>query len=132
MGLAERRIQQDFLNKRIPERLTAMHTATNKATEKVVVEIDWPTIIEDRPALDSLWAYWEQPLSAIEDICSDELGQEAVKAGLKKVLIRNVNKLDQVKATFEGGVLTVQIHFEQGGNGTPGWDAIKKVVEAGL
>jgi hypothetical protein len=132
MGLAEKRIQQDFLTKRIPERTAQMHTATDGATAKVVVEIDWPSIIEDKPALDSLWAYWEQPLSAIEDICSDDLGKEAIKGGVQKIVIRNVNNLGQVSASFAGGVLTVQMNFKEGGNGTPGWDTIKKIVEAGL
>jgi hypothetical protein len=132
MGLAEKRIQQDFVSKRIPERLAQMHNATAGATEKVQVEVDWPSILDDKPALDSLWAYWEQPLSAIEEICGDDLGKEAVKGGLKKVMIRNVTQPDQVGAVFAGGVLTVQMNFKEGGNGTPVWDAIKQVVEAGL
>jgi len=129
MGLEEKRIQQDYVKTRIPERLKQLQEATGGATASLQVDFDWDTLMDSRPALDGLWSCWEQPIGAIEAICSDDLGKEAVKKGVKKVVIRNVDDNSKVAATFDKGVLIVSFNFKEGASGTTGWDVIKKAVE---
>lgn len=131
MGLAERRVQQEFEKERIPTRV-AQFKSEYCPNASLAVEFDWPSFEGDKAALDNLWACWEQAIQGLEGVCKDDLGKEAVAAGVKKVVIRNVPATDQVKAELKDGVLTVAMAFREGTSGTPGWSAITEVVEAGL
>src|SRR4051812_38538976 len=127
MGIAERRIQQEFLETRIPEAMSKLAEATGDATKAVKCEFDWESMIENKTALDNLWSTWEQPLGAVQDICNDSIGKEAIKKGLKKIVLTNVKTNDEVKVTFAQGTLTVAMNFQGGSSGTPGWTEIKKI-----
>ncbi len=131
MGLAERRVQQEFETERIPTRL-AQFKNEYCPNANLAVEFDWKSFEGDKAALDNLWACWEQAIQGLEGVCKDDLGKEAVASSVKKVVIRNVPAFDQAKAEFKDGVLTVAMAFREGGNGTLGYSAIAEVVEAGL
>jgi hypothetical protein len=130
MGLAEKRIQQDFVETRVPDALKKLAEDTDGATAQLKVDIDWDTILTDKDALDNLWTVWEQPLYAIQDVCQDAMGKDAIKSSLKVVIIKNVREDDKISAAFKDGVLTVQMNLRDGAAGTPGWGEIKKVLEA--
>ena len=52
---------------------------------------------------------------ALRVICSDDMGKEAVRDGLKKVRLVNVKSDAEKKVTFEGGVLEMHVPYAEGG-----------------
>ena len=52
---------------------------------------------------------------ALRVICSDDMGKEAVRDGLKKVRLVNVKSDAEKKVTFEGGVLEMHVPYAGGG-----------------
>ena len=132
MGLAEKKIQAEFADKRIPDGIKSYAEATQGATKDIKVEIDWASFGDDKRAHESLWAIWEQPFQALQASCEDETGRAAVKKGVKKIVIKNVSADKAVATEFKGGVLTVSMNAGNGASGTPGHYEIQKVVESGL
>jgi len=128
MGLAERRIQQEFDSDRIPKYLDAIHGFCPHA--KLAVEFDWSSF--DLPAMENIWLCWDQPRHALEEICRDDLGKQAVADTVKKIAFHNVRSNDDVGCAFRAGTLEVRMNFVDGASGTPGWTEIQKTVEAGL
>lgn len=131
MGLAEKRVQQEFEKERIPQRLAQFKEQYCPAS-KLAVEIDWKSLEGDKAGLDNLWSIWEQGFHGLEGVCEDDLGKQAVAENVKKLVIRNVAGAAQVGAEFKDGVVTVRMACKDGSSGTPGWTAIKEVIEAGL
>jgi hypothetical protein len=48
---------------------------------------------------------------ALRVICQDDLGKEAVRQGLKSIRLKNVKSKDQMKMTFDGGVLEMHCAY---------------------
>jgi hypothetical protein len=65
-------------------------------------------------------------------ICSDDMGKEAVRDGLKKVRLVNVKSNDEREMTFEGGVLEMHVAYAQGANGLIGDNEIRELLFKGL
>src|SRR5262249_43173398 len=131
MGLAERRIQENFTKNEVPETLKQYSEKTGGATDKVKVEVDWASLGEDKANYDGL-GYWVQTLQGVEAVCSDDMGRDAVKSALKKIVIKNVADPKDIRAEFKGGVLTGYLQLSQGASGTPGWTEFQKVLEQAL
>ncbi len=128
MGLAERRMQQEFEKERVPQYVAAIAEFCPKAS--IAIEIDWTSF--DLKAMENMWSVWDQPRYALEEVCKDDLGKQAVADGVKKILFHNVKSNDAVGAELASGTLHVRMNFVDGASGTPGWTAIQKVVEDAL
>lgn len=110
MGLPERRAAREFETKRFPELLRAVHEA---ACVELPVEVVWADLIRDDSAhlFDDCWTrvFFEPLIAALKGITFDDMGKDAVKTGLKKVVIRSQSGAyygDRI-ATFVDGVLTL-------------------------
>ena len=70
-------------------------------------------------------------VSALKDVTVDELGKEAVKGGLKKVVIKPA-AAEQARFVFEGGVIQWHAYFGGSSTGYIYADQMKKTIEAAL
>jgi hypothetical protein len=105
MGLAERRAAKAFEDHKFP--------AYKQEIDAIVgfdipVEVNWEAIaIDDYTELyDTSFpkVYFKPLIEALKGVCIDDLGRDAVKAGLKKIVITNENSS---WPTFQSGVLTL-------------------------
>ncbi len=110
MGLVERRAAKEFETKQFPQLKKEVDAA---AGFEVLLEVRWDTLATEGQA--GLYAeswpaiYFEPLITAIRAVGIDDMGREALKAGLKKVVIQNqagVYYGDRM-ATFADGVLTL-------------------------
>lgn len=109
MGLAERRALKDFQDNHF-EPLKA--EVDDAAGFDVPMEIDWDSLMKDDYAhllIDGVTRVFFKPLAeTFRAIAVDDMGKEALKSGLKKVIVRNSSDLWKAdeSMTFAEGVLT--------------------------
>lgn len=103
------------------------------------IEVDWGSLTVDGIAseLEAAWtAVYFTPLrEALVDVGQDELGREAARAGLKRVVIRNSRENESARgwATLKDGVLTLDHHPLNGREHTRGrTQALREALDAGL
>lgn len=103
MGLAERRAAKQFETNKLPKLQADINAA---AGFDVPLEINWLAIaVEDYADQydDFFYKVYFMPLiEAIKGICIDDMGKEALKDGLKKVVITNEGN---TRCEFTAGVL---------------------------
>lgn len=108
MGLAERRAIKAYQDHRLPQLLEAIRAAAGFPVE---VEVDWDSLaVADSAHLyDEAFTkvYFDPLIKALENITIDDLGRDALKAGLKKVVIKDEGSS---WPAFEGGVLTLKFY----------------------
>jgi len=110
MGLVEKRAAKEFETKVFPGIQSEIHAA---AGFPVPVEVDWESLtLPDQAQLyDEGWraVYFTPLVAALKAITIDDMGKEALQAGLKKVVVKNTAGVYSANAwaTFDGGVLTL-------------------------
>lgn len=110
MGLAERRAVKDFQDKQYPELKRALDAAAGFGVE---VEVNWDTLAQDE--MSHLYAeafpkvYFKPIIDAFQTICADQMGKDALKGALKKVVICNTSGYWSPEGAikFEGGTLKI-------------------------
>ena len=110
MTLAERRIVKDFETDRFPALRTRVEEA---AGFPVPMEVQWDTLAV--PGESRLYAecwplvYFEPLIAGLTAVCRDEMGRQAVKDAVKKIVIRNTKGCvyGDCWATLADGVLTL-------------------------
>jgi len=136
MGLAERRAAKGFETALFPKLKADVDAA---AGFEVAMEVNWEALsIADMSHLyDECWpqVYFTPLVDAFKAICVDDMGKEALKGALKKIIITNVGQVhygDNI-ARFENGVLTLD-HEPCTNVGDVGARAkgIQKTLEAAL
>jgi hypothetical protein len=110
MGLGERRAAKNFETNQLPALKKEIDQA---AGFDVPLEINWEQLSPEGQAhlYEESWTkvYFRPLVDALKAICVDDMGKEALKGALKKVVIKNSQNVyygDRI-ATFEGGVLTL-------------------------
>jgi hypothetical protein len=136
MGLAERRAVKEFQDQQFPNWQQKVQTA---AGFEVPIEVKWDTLmIEDQAALClECWpeVYFEPLVSALQQVTRDDLGREALRDGLKKIVVQNVADVyyGDRWAMFEAGVLTLDhLPTTNIGNQDERKDGVVTVLEKGL
>lgn len=108
MGLAERRAVKGFQENKFPKLQQEVHQAAGFPVE---LDIRWDTLgVDDYAEMyeDAFVKVYFKPLiEALRAVACDDLGREALKEGLKKVVIRHTGTAD---IAFSGGVLTFDHH----------------------
>jgi hypothetical protein len=69
---------------------------------------------------------------ALRMICQDDMGKEAVRAGLKKVKLVNAKDKSAMSLTFEGGVLEMHCAYALGAEGLFSDGTIRELLEKKL
>ena len=110
MGLAERRAAKEFETKKFPALKEAIDKAAGFA---VAIEVAWDKLAtpDNVHLYDEAWekVYFQPLAEAFAAICIDDMGKDALKGALNKVIVTNINGTYNGEniATFAGGVLTL-------------------------
>jgi hypothetical protein len=105
MGLAERRAVKAFQDNKFPKLKQEIDAA---AGFDVVMEVQWDTL-----ATEGYPEYYEEAfpkvffrplIEALKGICIDDLGKEALRDGLKKIVIADQGSSD---VSFQFGTLSI-------------------------
>lgn len=109
MGLSEKRAVKDFQDSVYPKLKQDIDKA---AGFEVPITVEWDTLAVDGAAdylKDAIGKIYFIPLQkALESICQDDMGKEALKGALKKVVIKNASSIYGVSGfSFDGGTLTL-------------------------
>jgi hypothetical protein len=110
MGLSEKRALKTFQDDSYQKLTSEINTLAGYPLE---FEVKWETLALDEKASiyeESFTKVYFIPLvDAIKEIITDEMGKEALKEALKKVVIKNEggNVYGSNAYSFNGGVLTI-------------------------
>jgi len=135
MGLAERRATKEFQDKQFPELSTEIQKL---AGFPVPIEVTWDQLaVEGRSNLyKESWPelYFKPVIEALRQIGRDQMGKDAIKAGLKKVEIRNSKGAYSPTSaiTFHDGQLTIDHDLSNVGDTKARADYIIEIVEKDL
>lgn len=140
MGLAEKRAAKAFQDQRFPELSRAVNAVVGK---ELPLEVDWDSLMWEgcQDVYADNWANgcFLPLIDALKAVCSDDLGRDAVKEGLRKITVAG-RYAHNLKATFQGGVLELDFAFYgTGAAGGPGSDDftyrvqhVRETLEKGL
>ena len=129
MGLAEKRAME-AAKVWLPKRETELKEICGGA---VPYEVDWSSFETDAKGIEWLENNGPQQVSmAFRGICRDEVGKQAVREGVKKVVLKNAAKVEEKAVSFAGGVLTLRCAFAQSPGGRFNDREIQAALEAGL
>jgi len=134
MGLAERRAAKEFEDRMFP----ALKERVDKAAGfEVIMDVQWQTLAKQEYA--HLYGecfpkiYFTPLIDALKSITKDNLGKEALKKGLKRVVVKNVSGNYYGSGfTFDDGVLTLDHDFANADSVEERRDAIQKLLENAL
>jgi len=130
MGLAERRKIKELTDTTIPDREKELLEITGSP---IKYEIDWDSLANDSEGLNFLDNLSCHRLNmALRVICSDELGREAVRDGLKLVKLANVATPAEMSISFANGVLDMRCAYAQRTDGMYSDGQIRDVLMKGL
>jgi hypothetical protein len=130
MGLEERRRIKELQDVTLPARVNDIQEICGAP---IPYEVDWDSLKDDAVGLNFLDNLSCHRLNmALRGICQDELGKEAVREGLKLVKLKNVKTPDEMKMTFENGVLEMHCAYALGGSGLFNDSEIHAILMKGL
>ncbi|HTE53555.1 MAG TPA: hypothetical protein VK698_22020 [Kofleriaceae bacterium] len=110
MGLAERRATKIFQDKSYPALVADIQKL---AGFPVPIEVQWEQLAKESYAdsFEEAWrkVYFVPIIDALKSVCRDDLGKEALKAGLQKIVLSNTKDTYSADAavSFTGGELAI-------------------------
>jgi len=109
MGLNERRKIKELQETTFPERVKEIEEICGKA---IPYEVDWDSLADDLEGLNFIDNISCHRLNmALRTICIDDMGKDAVRDGLKLIKLKNVKDKNDMKISFEGGVLEMHCAY---------------------
>jgi hypothetical protein len=136
MGLAERRAAKEFQANELPKLQTEVNDA---AGFSVPIEAHWDEMSPEGESqlYKESWTavYFEPLIAALKDVTRDDMGREALKEGLRRIVIRNSdgNGNSDYWAKFEENTLTLDHRpTETGGDMQGRTTRLIQVLESGL
>ncbi len=109
MGLNERRKIKELQDTTFPSRIKEIEEICGAP---IPYEVDWESLSDDMEGLNFIDNISCHRLNmALRGICLDDMGKEAVRAGLKKIKLKNVKTAQEMSMTFEGGVLEMHCAY---------------------
>jgi hypothetical protein len=115
MGLEERRRIKELQEVTLPGRVVEIQEICGVP---IPYDVDWNTFADDAAGLNFLDNVSCHRLNmALRVICSDAMGKEAVKDGLKWIKIKNIKDKAARKLAFDGGTLTMECAYAAGLDG---------------
>lgn len=125
MGLIEKRLIKEAKETWLPGEAKDMQEAAGAPVE---IDIDWASFESSADALKNLPHLGMRKMAnAFRVICVDELGKEAVRESVKRVVITNVQ--GEAKISLENGVITLACAFAKGSDGCLGDLLIARTIE---
>ena len=138
MGLAERRVANDFQAQHYPALEKKIHDTAGYA---VPIEVRWDTLAAGDPKYSKAWIdswpkiYFAPIIDAFKLIARDQMGKDALKAALKKIVIQDTTKsFSSSWATFDtaSGTLTLDYQFTNVNSVKDRTDYLVKELEKNL
>ncbi|MDO5977334.1 hypothetical protein [Flavivirga spongiicola] len=110
MGLAEKRVVKAFQEGTYKELESKILETLGKQIE---IEVNWNSLAKD--GMSHLYeeafpkVYFFPLIKALENICADDMGKEAIAESLNKIVIEHKDNEGNTRAwsSFSGGVLTL-------------------------
>jgi hypothetical protein len=130
MGLAERRKIKELQDEVLPAREREIADICGAA---IPYEVDWTSLENDAQALNFLDNLSCHRLNmALRTMCTDAMGQEAVRTGLRRVVLKNVAAPAHMHIALEGGVLHMHCAYARGTEGMFSDGRIREVLMQAL
>lgn len=135
MGLAEKRAIKEFEANIYPGLKQKIDTAAGFPVE---IEVDWASLAKEEKYRDKWPEAWPklyfQPIEdAFKGICSDDMGRDALKGALKKIVVQNTkDSYSSYWATFTDGVLVLDYMFTNVGQIAERTQLLRDAVEEKL
>lgn len=111
MDLEEKRAVHAFRDEQLPALRDDIEAATGFPVD---VEVDWESLTEenvfepDRYADAFTMVYFQPLVDGFGEVCTDELGRDALEAGLDRVVLKNDEGYwNRNGVSFADGVLTI-------------------------
>ena len=130
MNMLERRKMKELLEVSIPEREAEIVEIVGTLIRYEVDDESFSGDIDGMNFVDNVSGL--RVSMALRVICSDELGKEAVRDGLKLVKLANVGEISAKKLEFTAGVLSMTCAYAKGLSGAFSDCEIRQVLESGL
>ncbi|MEO8704659.1 MAG: hypothetical protein ABI867_31680 [Kofleriaceae bacterium] len=114
MGLAEKRAAAEFETKLFPDLVKKIHDAAGFA---VPIEVRWDTLAKQEKYVarwNEGWPklYFLPIVEALQRICVDDLGKQALATALKKIVVQDTrDSYSSNWAAFASGVLTLDYMY---------------------
>jgi len=109
MGLNERRKIKELQEQTLPEREKEIEEICGQA---IPYDVDWASLEDDLEGLNFLDNLSCHRLNmALRTICTDDMGKEAVRDGLKSIKLKNVPDKARMSISFDGGVLEMHCAY---------------------
>ncbi len=126
MGLEERRRIKELQEVTLPGRVQEIEEICGKG---IPYEVDWPSFSDDVEGLNFLDNISCHRLNmALRTICVDDLGREAVREGLLQIKLKNVKSKDDMRITFDHGVLEMHCAYALRTDGMYGDGQIREML----
>jgi hypothetical protein len=136
MGLVQRRIIADYQSKQFPKWVEEFKKVVSF---EIPIEVKWDTLMSDsysKPEQYFEWidkVFFKPLIDVFSSLCSDDMGREAVKTSVKKILIDGTEGSSPGASKFEDGTLFLNHKFHTNVDNvkerTEGW---RKMLEAKL
>ena len=96
-------------------------------------EVDWESFAGDIKGMEWIEYNGPQQISgAFRGICKDDLGKEAIRESLKKIVIRNVKDPSEKAMSLQDGVFTLSCAFAKSPGGRFKDMEIRKYLEENI
>jgi hypothetical protein len=130
MGLEERRMIKELQDVTLPGRVKEIEEICGAP---IPYDVDWTSLADDKAGLNFLDNCSCHRLNmALRGICTDDMGKEAVREGLKKIRLVNVKTHAERRISFEGGVLEMHVSYAEGASGLFSDNEIQALLLKGL
>ncbi|HLY60133.1 MAG TPA: hypothetical protein VKV95_05160 [Terriglobia bacterium] len=130
MGLNERRKIKELQEVTLPGRVKEIEEICGAP---IPYEVDWESLADDATGLNFMDNISCHRLNmALRMICQDDMGKEAVRAGLKKIKLANVKDKAAMSLSFKDGVLEMHCAYALATDGMFSDGAIRELLEKNL
>ncbi len=114
MGLAQKRIIQDYQQNEFPKWKEQFNAV---AGFDVPMDIKWDTMQDEGYSDKAMYfecyqqVYFRPLMNVMKHLCQDDMGKEAVKASLKKIVIDGTDGSGPHNSSFDNGVFLIKHKF---------------------
>lgn len=130
MGLNERRKIKELQDTTFPERVKEIEEICGQG---IPYEVDWDSLADDLEGLNFIDNISCHRLNmALRTICIDDMGKEAVRDSLKLIKLKNVKDKNEMKISFDDGVLEMHCAYALRTDGMYSDGQIREVLMAKL
>jgi hypothetical protein len=131
MSLEEKREIKKATEGWLPEKNRELTELSGGGT--MTFDVDWSTFAGDLKGMN--WLEFNGPqqvVNAFRMIGTDDLGREALRESVRKIVVKNAKDAAQKSLALEGGVLTLTCAFAQSPGGRFTHDEIKAFITSKL